>query len=97
MDAVSVGILHPLLRLLETHDFQLQHLTLRALHSICSHPVALAHLVDGGAIPFLCRFLSTGLRDAQQLSGVQRTTACSRVARGCLSRKRGTVITLYEK
>lgn len=82
-----LGILRPMLIVLEIPDFQLQHLTLRALHTICVHPVALGNLVNYGAIPFLCHFLGIGLSQHQ---GTRIIRAASfGYNHGCISRKRG--------
>ena len=93
MDGVSesyaLGILRPLLSLLELDNYQLQHLTLRALHNVCTHPIALGQIVDCGAIPFLCHFFNNGLKEAQRHAGSNCIRSISKVARGCLSRKRG--------
>jgi len=90
----SAGILRPLLSLLEVDDYPLQHLTLRALHTVCCHPIPLAHLVDYGAIPFLCHFLASGLKEGQPRSGFAGTY--KRAARGCLSRKRVATISMTQ-
>jgi len=90
----SAGILRPLLSLLEVEDYPLQHLTLRALHTVCCHPIPLAHLVDYGAIPFLCRFLASGLKDGHNRSGF--AGAYKRASRGCLSRKRVATVSMTQ-
>eukprot|EP00210_Caulerpa_lentillifera_P003413 g3256.t1 len=93
----AAGILSPMLNLLEEDEYQLQHLTLRAMNSICDHFYPLRTLVSIGGIPFLCGFLSNGLKEIQGDKGVpRRTRPLVRAALGCLSRKRLATISISE-
>lgn len=93
----AAGILAPMLRLLEMAEFQLQHLTLRAMNSVCAHFYPLRTLVSIGGIPYLCEFLSNGLKEIQgDKTSVRRSRPLVRAALGCLSRKRLATISIAE-
>eukprot|EP00210_Caulerpa_lentillifera_P007879 g7520.t1 len=83
----AAGVLSPLLALLEMEDYQLQHLTLRAMNSVCSHICPVRTLVSNGGIPYLCEFLDNGLKELTKQRKTQKKSPLTKVALGCLSRK----------